>query len=109
MAEEVGGIGGFLKRGKEKLSSVLSPKAKTSEATVAGKDDPYGHKEGAEYSVVPDSPGMYKRGEGMPGLEEIQQDTAAAPDWEAINKKQLEDIESAKESYSKRKGQYDWL
>ena len=35
--------------------------------------------------------------------------SAAAPDWEAINKKQLEDIESARESYSKRKGQYDWL
>ena len=35
--------------------------------------------------------------------------SAASPDWEAINKKQLEDIESARESYSKRKGQYDWL
>ena len=34
---------------------------------------------------------------------------SGGPDWEAINKKQLADIESAKKSYGKRKGQYDWL
>ena len=81
MAEEVGGIGGFLKSGKEKLSSVLSPKAKTQQAAP---------------KVETKTP-------------EVKQEKADTPDWDAINKQQLADIESAKESYSKRKEQYDWL
>jgi len=76
-----GGIGGFLKRGKEKLSSVLSPKAKTQQAAP---------------KVETKTP-------------EVKQEKADTPDWDAINKQQLADIESAKESYSKRKEQYDWL
>ena len=81
MSEEVGGIGGFLKRGKEKLSSVLSPKAKTQQAAP---------------KVETKTP-------------EVKQEKADTPDWDAINKQQLADIESAKESFSKRKEQYDWL